>query len=490
MFSLYTDTPEFFNDICDEIRLFVNEKKIALVEKDEMSAGHMLRHFFWRDNDGWNAKAEYYIDGNLVQQEETTPDFSNDGKSVDVTQDTLLAKKLRKHHVKGMIYAVLRAYYGEDKPWGSLTGIRPTKLMHELAKKHGMDEAKRIFRETYFVMESKVALAQTIVAQQKRYRSNIMENDIDIYIGIPFCISRCKYCSFVSRDIKFSTKLKDQYLACLLKEFAMMRGTLEKYHVRAVYVGGGTPTALGDEEFAQLLCAINEYFPNPDEFTVEAGRPDTITHEKLDRIKEAGAGRISINAQTTNDETLRRIGRKHDAGDFFRAFDLAKTYGFDSINTDIILGLPLETPEDTRRTLEDVTRFAPENVTVHTLALKNASDFALENQDLLNSRMVAEMVEQSQHFLSRAGYLPYYLYRQKYMSGNMENVGFAFHGKESVYNIDIMEETVSVMAFGAGGISKKLYPEKNLLKRAANVKDISNYIERTQEMADRKKELF
>ncbi|MEA5004742.1 MAG: coproporphyrinogen dehydrogenase HemZ, partial [Christensenella sp.] len=398
--------------------------------------------------------------------------------------------KLRKHHVKGMIYEVLHGYYGEDKPWGSLTGIRPTKLMHELAAKHGMDEAKRIFGETYFVTEPKISLAETIVGQQEGYRRSVRENDIDIYIGIPFCVSRCKYCSFVSRDIKFNTKLKDQYMACLLKEFDLMRGTLEKYRIRAVYVGGGTPTALGDDEFVQLLRAAGEYFPNPDEFTVEAGRPDTITREKLDRIKEAGAGRISINAQTTNDDTLKRIGRKHDAGDFFRAFELAKTYGFDSINTDIILGLPLETPEDTQRTLEDVTRFSPENVTVHTLALKNASDFALENQDLLDTRMVSEMVEQSQSFLSEAGYLPYYLYRQKYMSGNMENVGFARQGKESVYNIDIMEEIVSVMAFGAGGISKKLYPEKNLLKRAANVKDIPNYIERTQEMADRKKELF
>ena len=265
---------------------------------------------------------------------------------------------------------------------------------------------------------------------------------------------------------------------------------VDTYHVRAVYIGGGTPTALDDPAFARLLRAVREHFPNPREFTVEAGRPDTITKEKLDMIKNAGAGRISINAQTTNDDTLLRIGRRHSAEEFFRAFELAKTYGFDSINTDIILGLPLETPEDTLRTLADVTRFEPENVTVHTLALKNASDFALENQDLLDSRMVTEMVEQSQHFLSEAGYLPYYLYRQKYMSGNMENVGFSKQGKESVYNIDIMEETVSVMAFGAGGISKKLYPQENLLKRAANVKDIPNYIERTCEMAERKKELF
>ncbi|WP_066647561.1 coproporphyrinogen dehydrogenase HemZ [Christensenella timonensis] len=490
MFSLYTDTPEFYNDICDEIRLFVNEKKIAQVEKDVMSAGHLLRHFFWRDENGWHGRAEYYIDSDLKRKVETAPEFTEDGKAVDVAQDTLLAKKLRKHHVKGIVYEALHGYYGEDKPWGSLTGIRPTKLMHELAAKRGISEAKRIFRETYFVTEPKISLAETIVTRQEPYRSDIEETDVDIYVGIPFCISRCKYCSFISRDIKFNTKLKDQYMACLLHEFELMRDTLEKYRVRAVYVGGGTPTALGDEEFAQLLRAVSEYFKEPREFTVEAGRPDTITREKLDMIKAAGAGRISINAQTTNDDTLLRIGRRHDAGDFFRAFELAKTYGFDSINTDIILGLPLETTEDTKRTLMDVTRFEPENVTVHTLALKNSSDFALENQDLLDSRMVTEMVELSQQFLSEKGYLPYYLYRQKYMSGNMENVGFSQPGKESVYNIDIMEETVSVLAFGAGGISKKLYPEQNLLKRAANVKDIPNYIERTCEMADRKKELF
>lgn len=490
MFSLYTDTPEFYNDICEEIRLFVNEKKIALVNKDEIGAGHCLRHFFWCDETGWNGKVEYCIDGEIKQKTVMKPDFCEDGRPVDITRPTLLAKKLKKHHVKGIVYAALRAWYGEDKPWGSLTGIRPTKLLHELEKKHGMEEAKRIFRETYFVSEPKISLARTIVRRQKPYMEDIGERDLDIYIGIPFCISRCKYCSFISRDIQFNAKLKDEYMEHLLRELSLLRPVLDTYHVRAVYIGGGTPTALDDPAFAKLLRAVREHFPNPREFTVEAGRPDTITKEKLDMIKNAGAGRISINAQTTNDDTLLRIGRRHSAEEFFRAFELAKTYGFDSINTDIILGLPLETPEDTLRTLADVTQFEPENVTVHTLALKNASDFALENQDLLDSRMVTEMVEQSQRFLSEAGYLPYYLYRQKYMSGNMENVGFSKQGKESVYNIDIMEETVSVMAFGAGGISKKLYPQKNLLKRAANVKDIPNYIERTCEMAERKKELF
>ncbi|MEA4853561.1 MAG: coproporphyrinogen dehydrogenase HemZ [Christensenella sp.] len=493
MFALYTDMPGFFNDICDEIRLFFPEKRIdQMEEKEIVDAARFLRHLFWQDENGWHNRVEYFEHGVLRGKLETTPDFLDDisGKAIDITLPTLAAKKAKKHMAKGSIYTLLSSITGESRPWGSLTGIRPTKLMRELAAAAGMQTASKLFREKYHVTERKISLSESIVKRQENYLQGIGERDIDIYIGIPFCISRCKYCSFISRDLRYDAKLKDEYLIKLLFELEQMKPVLEGYSPRAIYIGGGTPTSLEVTELKQLLTVTAAMFPHVREFTVEAGRPDTITPEKLDCIKRAGVGRISINAQTTNDQTLERVGRRHTADDFFRAFALAKKYGFDSINTDIILGLPGETIADVKKTLTDVTSFAPENVTVHTLALKHSSEFALQNQSLLNAKNTEEMVELSRETLEDLGYAPYYLYRQKYMSGNMENVGYALPGSESVYNIDIMEETAQIMAFGAGGISKRLFPERNLLKRAANVKDIRSYIDRTDEMVQRKKDLF
>lgn len=494
MFSLYTETPEFFNDICDEIRLFFPaEKHIAqLQDKNEGNAGSVLRHFFWFADGVWHNRVEYDCEDALIACREETPEFTDHaGNPADVAQNTLLAKKLKKHAVKGLVYAVLRECCKKDMPWGSLTGIRPTKLLRELIREQGIGGAQETFRKTYHVSPEKTKLAAEICFVQEPFLKDVSERDLDIYIGIPFCVTRCKYCSFISRDLKFNETIKDQYLPCLFREMEGLRETLSGYSVRTVYIGGGTPTALNEHDLASVLAKVNELFPVRREFTVEAGRPDTVTDEKLSLLKEAGVRRISINAQTTNDATLERIGRKHTAADFREAFGRAKAFGFDSINTDIILGLPRETVRDVERTLGDVLEFEPENVTVHTLALKNSSEFALQQQnDLPAAEEVARMVEFSQRFLTEEGYRPYYLYRQKYMSGNLENVGFSRPGKECVYNIDIMEETVSNLAFGAGAISKKLYPAQNLIKRAPNVKDLKHYIDRTDEMIARKKELF
>lgn len=494
MFSLYTETPSFFNDICEEIRLFLPEEKriIQLEHKNDMNAGEVLRHFFWQDETGWHNRAEYYTAGSRSAAIEEQPEFTDDdGNTVDITAPTLLAKKLKKHAVKQLIYRVMQEACPKNMPWGSLTGIRPTKLFRELSKQHGTEGAHRIFTERYCVSEPKTQLAETICRVQEPFLKNSGTRDLDIYIGIPFCVSRCKYCSFISRDLKFNETIKDQYLPCLMHELDGMEEVFPKYRIRSVYIGGGTPTALNDHDLETVLKKVGGLFPERIEFTVEAGRPDTITPEKLRILKDYGVERISINAQTTNDRTLELIGRNHTSEEFRRAFSLANKAGFKNINTDIILGLPCETVRDVKKTLTDIMEFAPSNVTVHTLAIKQSSAFAEERQnDLPGPGIVTEMVEFSQEFLFTAGYLPYYLYRQKYMSGNLENVGFAKPGAECIYNIDIMEETVSNLAFGAGGISKKLFPEQNLIKRAPNVKDLKNYIDRTDEMIRRKKELF
>ncbi len=493
MFSLYTETPSFFNDICDEIRLFLPEEKHIdqLKSKEDMNAGNVLRHFFRLEQGNWYNRAELYLDGTLCAAREQRPDFTDgQGNVIDVLQDTLFAKKLKKHAVKTLIYDILREHFKKDMPWGSLTGIRPTKLLRELKREKDKDGARKAFLETYHVSKEKASLAETICKVQQPFL-NVGENDLDVYIGIPFCVSRCKYCSFISRDLKFNETIKDQYLPCLFQEMDGMRERLKAYSIRAVYIGGGTPTALCEHDLIAVLEKTQELFPSPREFTVEAGRPDTVTDGKLRILREYGAQRISINAQTTKDETLALIGRQHTAEDFRKAYMRAQKIGFSSINTDVILGLPGETTADVEKTLHDVTEFEPENVTVHTLALKNSSEFALERQDdMPGAEEVSRMVELSQRFLMEQGYRPYYLYRQKYMSGNLENVGFSKPGKECVYNIDIMEETVSNLAFGAGAISKRLYPERNLIRRAPNVKDLKNYIDRTQEMIGRKKELF
>ncbi len=494
MFTLYTDTPELFHDICDEIRLFVPEKQIRqTADPNETDAGKLLRHFFWLEAGRWHTRVEYYIGGKLEACKESTPAFTDEqtGMQVDITANTLLAKKMKKHHVKLMVYELLQEYYQKHMPWGSLTGIRPTKLLRELVEKKGGKAAQELFSKVYHVSDQKRKLAQKIVAVQTPFLENIRGNALDIYIGIPFCVSRCKYCSFISRDIKQSEQLKGRYLECLFHEMEQMRDTLAKYSIRTVYVGGGTPTALDAHELERLLSKIDEIFPQRGEFTVEAGRPDTISLEKLHILKAHGARRISLNPQTTKSETLKLIGRNHTPEDFFRAFDCVREMGFDCVNTDLILGLPKENLKDLKKTLEDVMLFHPENITVHTLALKNSSEFMLERQkDLPDAQTMEAMVSFAQEFLFAQGYEPYYLYRQKYMNGNLENVGFAKPGKECVYNIDIMEETVSNLAFGAGAISKRLFPDENRIERAPNVKDLKHYTERIDEMVERKKRLF
>lgn len=494
MVSVYTDTPSFFNDICEEIRLFLPEEKHIeqLSAPKNTGRGVVLHHFWKKEGAEWRNRAEYYVDGILAAHvsERHTP-AEEFGRERNRKEAPLLVKRMKKHAVKRIVYETLRQYYQKDMPWGSLTGIRPTKFLRELSAEHGAAEARRIFAAAYHVSEQKIRLAETICSVQAPFMDRKKENELDIYIGIPFCISRCKYCSFISKDLQFNQTIKTQYLPRLFWEMDSMRPVIENYHVRAVYIGGGTPTALSEKELEALLLKVTSLFRGNYEFTVEAGRPDTITREKLAILKENNVQRISINAQTTNDRTLELIGRRHTTQEFEQAFSLAKEFGFQSVNTDMILGLPGEELTDVEKTLRDIMRYEPDNVTVHTLAIKQSSSFAEEQRnDLPDAKLVSNMVELSQNFLQKKGYLPYYLYRQKYMSGNLENVGFARPGKECVYNIDIMEETVSNLAFGAGAISKRLFPEKNLIKRAPNVKDLKNYIERTDEMVLRKKELF
>ena len=392
---------------------------------------------------------------------------------------------------KQTLYDLLRKMTGIHPPWGSLTGVRPTHLMLEALSEGLSPEAAvdRLVRE-YDVTLPKAQLLAEIAAVQRGLPAP-GDRFMDVYIGIPFCTTRCAYCSFSSGEIG-DGRLVPPYMEALEKEIRACAPLIAATgrSLRALYVGGGTPTALPEKEFRRLLSLILAYFPAAAETTVEAGRPDTLSREKLRAIREADISRISINPQTMNDRTLQVIGRAHTAQQVRDAYALAREEGLPHINMDVIAGLPGEDEADFDRTLAEAVALHPESLTVHTLAIKRSSRMSLENAPLPDGAMTARMVARGLETARSLGMVPYYLYRQKYMAGNLENTGYALPGHACLYNVDMMEETSHILALGAGGISKRIFPEEGHIGRAPNVANIREYIARADEMADRKKELF
>ena len=392
---------------------------------------------------------------------------------------------------KQTLYDLLRKMTGMHPPWGSLTGVRPTHLMLEALAEGLSSEAavERLVRD-YDVTLPKAELLAEIAAVQRQLPAP-GDAFMDVYIGIPFCTTRCAYCSFSSGEIG-DGRLVAPYMEALEREIRACAPLISSTgrSLRALYVGGGTPTALPEKEFRHLLSLIRECFPNACETTVEAGRPDTLSREKLRAIREAEISRISINPQTMNDRTLQIIGRAHTAQQVRDAYALAREEGIPHINMDVIAGLPGENEADFDRTLAEAVRLHPESLTVHTLAIKRSSRMSLENAPLPDGGMTARMVTRGLETARTLGMVPYYLYRQKYMAGNLENTGYALPGHACLYNVDMMEETSHILALGAGGISKKIFPEEGHIERAPNVANIQEYITRVDEMIQRKKELF
>lgn len=479
MIYLKTDEPQFYNELCDEIRLFIEATRIEKAET-AMADGTTVCHCFFEEAGSWHDRCT--VADNGVEKNAYTYSYPV------VLGDELEVKKMRIRGAKLAVFFCLRAYTGLRKPWGALTGIRPTKLYRQTAARQGREAAEKLFLKEFCVDEKKLGLTRKICAVQQPFIDSVDE-DVDVYIGIPFCVTKCSYCSFSSGLVTGDGRLERGYVDALEREIAETRHLLAGKAPRCVYVGGGTPTALRPDQLERVTRAAASFGGR--ELTVEAGRPDTIDREKLSILKENGVSRISINAQTTSDAALEKIGRQHTREDFIRAFEMARSFGFDVINTDVIIGLPDESPEDFSATLHDVIALDPANITVHTLAIKRASKFGMENAKGFMSSVDAEQtVEAAELDLMGHGYRPYYMYRQKYMTGNLENVGFALPGTECVYNIDIMEETASILAYGAGGMSKRLFGERNRIERSPNVKNIEQYISRTEEMAARKLRLF
>ena len=391
----------------------------------------------------------------------------------------------RRHLIARAFYRAACAVTGETPPWGMLTGVRPDKLVTKaLSEGKTAEEARTLLERDYFVTPQRAGLALETGSMALRAARKLEENDIAIYIGIPFCPTRCAYCSFVSHSVERSFALVPPYVEALISEIRA-GGEMVKakgLRVRAFYMGGGTPTTLTAEQMDRVLTAFEESFDltHCEEITVEAGRPDTITAEKLAVLKAHAVTRVSVNPQTMEDHVLKAIGRRHSAGDIDAAMELVGKYGFPHVNMDLIAGLPEDTPEGFQRSLERCIAFGTDNVTVHTLALKKGSRILTEGLSIPDAAAVAKMLETASPALRSAGPAPYYLYRQKYMSGSFENIGWCKPGAECWYNIYIMSELCSILSFGAGGSTKMVGGDGRDIQRTFNPKYPKEYTERPE----------
>ena len=391
----------------------------------------------------------------------------------------------RRHAIGRCFFLAARALLGVAPPWGSLTGVRPDKLVtRALAAGKTPTQARAILEDTFFVTPERAALAVETGGMAHWAQRNLGPRDIAVYVGIPFCPTCCAYCSFVSQSVERSFSLVDPYVDALVAEIRSGGEMVRRLglRVRAFYMGGGTPTTLSAQQLDRVLGAFTDAFDTStcDERTVEAGRPDTITAEKLEILRRHGVTRVSVNPQSMEDPVLRAIGRNHTADDVTEAMGLLSSYGFAHVNMDLIAGLPQDTAAGFCRSLDTCLRFAPSNLTVHTLALKKGSRLLEEGGRIPGPEEVGKMLDYAAPALRRAGYNPYYLYRQKYMSGSFENVGWCKPGAECLYNIYIMSELCSILSFGAGGSTKMVEPAANRIQRVFNLKYPKEYTERPE----------
>ena len=402
--------------------------------------------------------------------------------------------RLRRQLLQQSYYRAACQLLPETPPWGALAGVRPTKISTKHMLAGGTEHsADRLLRDVYYVTPERRRLAidcsRSTVAAQKL----LADRDISLYVGIPFCPTRCAYCSFVSRSIGKRTELLEPYLQALYRELEITGKLLAASgkRVRTVYIGGGTPTTLSARQMAQLLDSLHQHFDLSGclEFTVEGGRPDTLDAEKLQVIRQHGADRMSINPQTMEDPVLRACGRPHTAADVLRSYEDAVNAGFSAINMDLIAGLPSDSYEGFCRSLDTVTNLRPANITVHTLALKKGADLFERQVSLPDTQAVTQMVQYANDTLRAAGYCPYYLYRQKYMSGSFENVGWSRDNLDCLYNIYMMEEVHTILSLGGGGMNKVNLPG-GALQRFHNPKIPEQYIEQIDSVLQQKEELF
>lgn len=437
-----------------------------------------------------NIKVDYNIlDNNLSYDISISGIFNKSLHNDKILTKQQLEKedKYIKRYLKISLYDMLSQLTQKTMPWGSLTGIRPTKLFYELKKELGSSIlAKNELINTFRVSPQKAEVVMEVTRNQSRIEIN--DNLVDLYINIPFCTTKCYYCSFISAPIAQCQQYVEPYIDALLKELNAVKQIINKnnYIVKSIYMGGGTPTALSHEQLDRILTQIT--YP-VSEFTVEAGRPDTITKEKLDVLQKHGVTRISINPQTFSNRTLKQIGRAHTSQDIIDAYNMALPYDF-SINMDLIAGLSNESFNTFKNSLNKTLELHPDNITVHTLSVKRTSKLSEGEGDKGTENEVTKMIDYSYKKLTEAGYSPYYLYKQKNMVGNLENLGYTLKNKECIFNIDSMEEVATIVAVGANAISKRFFSLTNRIERNANVKNLNDYISRIDEIISKKQEFF
>lgn len=391
-------------------------------------------------------------------------------------------KRYAKRFAKLAVYSVLSREYNIKMPWGALTGIRPTKLAYSESE-NGRDY-KNLFKK-FGVSKENIALIDDILKAQQGVCEK-REGDADLYIGIPFCPSKCSYCSFITADVKATEKFIPDYLSALVREIETSKNLFKR--LKSVYIGGGTPLVLCEKDLEKVLSATAKIIPENIEYTVEAGRPDVFTDAKLSLLKDYGVNRICVNPQSFNDETLQVIGRKHTSADIYKAFEMSAKYNF-SVNFDLIAGLADETEKDFSHSVDEAVRLSPENITVHTLCLKKGAKLK-ESESRLKVSGIEKMILYSREKLYGAGYTPYYLYRQKYAAGNCENTGWCKKGEECTYNIDVMEEITDNVACGANAVSKKIFLGEGRIERYGSPKDLKTYIEKIDAIIEEKRKLY
>ena len=492
MINIILSEKAYDNDVYPIIKAFYHEEGIKVYSREEFAESITKVEL---TKEGLTEEANWEFD---IGFSEDTITISVTGKTgakdvrvLDISSET--PKPKYKNSIKRFLYGILNSMTGRELPWGILTGIRPAKIVYEmLEKEYSEDEILSKMSEEFLCSKEKTNMSIRIARRELELLHGMdYRNGYSLYIGIPFCPTTCLYCSFTSYSIEKYSNLVEDYLKALEKEIEYAAGCFPEKKLTTVYFGGGTPTTLTADQLDRLLGFVKRHFDFTDvkEFCVEAGRPDSITREKLQVLKKWGVNRISINPQSMQQKTLDVIGRKHTTSDIIEAFRLAREVGHNNINMDIILGLPGENSDDVIDTLNQIKTLNPDSLTVHTLALKRAARLNLDKEDYADMRAsdVPRMLEITMDYAKENDYLPYYLYRQKNMADNLENIGYSRYGQEGLYNILIMEEQQTILALGAGGMSKFVFYEENRIERVDNVKSVVDYIGRIDEMITRKR---
>ena len=460
MLKFLTNHPEMENELLNEVKLFFYDLDA------DMSIDHI---------------------GNFNEEDCKNVVIIN-GKEYVFTEKIKYQSDIEKtrrynRSAKKAMYGALSSYTSQNHPWGSLTGIRPTKIGYEFLNGGGdIEDLQSYLQNEFSLQQDKAKLVKDIILNQKDYHKK-GDDWYNLYVHVPYCTSKCSYCSFITFDAERCKKQIPDYADKLVTEILTTQEYQNEFGNKmcSAYVGGGTPTALNAEQLYRVLSAIKT---NGVEFTCEAGRPDTITEEKLDVMKRCGVTRVCVNPQSFNDKTLKLIGRRHTIDDFYHKYEMVKKFGFD-VNVDLIAGLPEETVEDFIHSVDCAIALSPENLTVHTLSRKNGSE--LKNSGKYDNFDIERMIEYSSKVIPQNGYLPYYLYRQKSMLGNLENTGYCKEGRQCINNVTTMEEFLSVDACGAGAISKRVFSAENRIERLANLRDVKLYLEQFDERLQKKR---